>query len=212
MTMPYRTTPSKRDSFCFTRPPRWAAVACFTQVVWAALSVSSPALGEEPVFWRAKTFPAHLNAHLPLLGHRNWIVVADSAYPWQSRPGIQTVYIHHDHVEVVEAVLGAVDASKHLRGIVHIDAELRYVPEEDAPGVEAYRKRLAGLLKKQPVKAMPHEEVIAKLDEAAKTFRVLIIKTKMAIPYTSVFIQLDCGYWGAEQEKRLREAIDAKAR
>jgi hypothetical protein len=59
---------------------------------------------------------------------------------------------------------------------------------------------------------MPHEEVIAQLDEAAKTFRVLIIKTEMVIPYTSVFIQLDCGYWSAEQEKRLREAIDAETR
>ena len=28
---------------------------------------------------------------LPLYGHRNWIVVADSAYPAQSKPGIATV-------------------------------------------------------------------------------------------------------------------------
>jgi len=27
----------------------------------------------------------------------------------------------------------------------------------------------------------------------------------MTIPYTSVFIRLDCKYWSAEAEKRLRE-------
>jgi len=28
---------------------------------------------------------------LPLFGHRNWIVVADSAYPAHSMPGIETI-------------------------------------------------------------------------------------------------------------------------
>ena len=32
-----------------------------------------------------------LETLLPLYGHRNWIVVADSAYPAQSKPGIETV-------------------------------------------------------------------------------------------------------------------------
>jgi hypothetical protein len=29
----------------------------------------------------------------------------------------------------------------------------------------------------------------------------------MTIPYTSVFIRLDCKYWSADQEKRLREKM-----
>jgi hypothetical protein len=36
---------------------------------------------------------------------------------------------------------------------------------------------------------------------------VLLIKTKMRIPYTSVFFELDCGYWNAQGEKRLRAAM-----
>ena len=31
----------------------------------------------------------------------------------------------------------------------------------------------------------------------------------MTIPYTSIFFELDCGYWSAEAEQRLREAIAA---
>jgi hypothetical protein len=31
----------------------------------------------------------------------------------------------------------------------------------------------------------------------------------MALPYTSVFLQLDCGYWSPEAEKRLRTTMGA---
>ena len=54
------------------------------------------------------------------------------------------------------------------------------------------------------------EEIIAKLDEAGKTFHVLVLKTRMTIPYTSVFVRLDCGYWTEEQEKKLREKMGAR--
>jgi hypothetical protein len=56
---------------------------------------------------------------------------------------------------------------------------------------------------------MPHEDIIKMLDKAAETFNVLILKTDLALPYTSVFFQLDCGYWSAEAEAKLREAIRA---
>ncbi|MHC4181109.1 MAG: RbsD/FucU domain-containing protein [Planctomycetota bacterium] len=210
--MPFPTTTTRRDSFFKGRTFRCPAAACCARVAFVVLGLSAPALGTEPVRWAAKGLPAHLKAHVRLLGHRNWIVVADSAYPWQSRPGIQTVCVDQDHVEVVEEVLRAVDAAKHVRPLVCVDAELKSVPEEDAPGVDIYRKKLAALLRKRPVKTMPHEAVIANLDQAAETFRVLVIKTDMAIPYTTVFIQLECGYWSAKKEKRLRKAMGAKAR
>ena len=38
-------------------------------------------------------------------------------------------------------------------------------------------------------------------------FNVLLLKTDLVIPYTSVFLQLDCGYWNAEKEARLRDLI-----
>ena len=41
----------------------------------------------------------------------------------------------------------------------------------------------------------------------SKMFNVLLLKTDMVLPYTSVFLQLDCGYWNAEKEQRLRDAL-----
>ena len=77
--------------------------------------------------------------------------------------------------------------------------------------MSAYRQMLAGLFSAQKPRQLPHEQIIARLDEAAKTFRVLILKTNLTIPYTSVFLQLDCGYWSADSEQRLRAAMKGHA-
>jgi L-fucose mutarotase/ribose pyranase (RbsD/FucU family) len=154
--------------------------------------------------WRAV-----LADRLPLYGHRNWIVIADSAYPAQTRDGIETVVTNADQTEVIKAVLQALDATPHVKPIVYTDAELKYVPEQDAPGVTAYRDQLAKILGDRSIQTIPHEQVIAKLDQAGQTFRVLILKTKLTVPYTSVFLQLDCRYWNADAEKRLRASIPA---
>jgi len=152
--------------------------------------------------WRGR-----LDSQLPVLGHRNWIVVADSAYPAQSRAGIETVATGAGQIEVVRAVLEAVDAAGHVRAKVYLDAELNHVPEDEAAGIDAYRKELAALLDGRKVKSVPHDELIGKLDAAAKTFNVLIFKTDLTLPYTSVFLELDCGYWGPAEEAKLRKAI-----
>ena len=154
--------------------------------------------------WRAT-----LNERLPLFGHRNWIVVADSAYPWQASAGIETIDTGSDHVTVLRGVLEAIAGSRHVRPVVHLDAELPFVAEAHAPGVTACRAALAGALGGLATVSLPHEEVIALLGEAGKVFRILLLKTTLALPYTSVFVRLDCGYWSAEAEEALRIAIAA---
>ena len=54
------------------------------------------------------------------------------------------------------------------------------------------------------VQSLLHNEVFKKLDSESKLFKVLVIKTNETIPYTSVFIQLDCAYWDAGKEEVLR--------
>ena len=152
-----------------------------------------------------------LRRELPLLGHRNWIVIADSAYPLQTAPGIETIYADADQVKVVETVLAELGKTRHVRPIIFTDAELKHVTEKDAPGIEKYRTALARVLGGRPVQVLPHEQILAQLDTAGKTFKVLVIKTPLALPYTSVFLQLDCAYWNADAEKRLRNAMGADA-
>lgn len=148
-----------------------------------------------------------LKQELPAYGHRNWIVVADSAYPKQSAPGIETIATGKGQLEVLECVLKEIEAADHVQAIVLLDAELDSVSTVDAPGVAAYRAQLKTLLEGKQVKVMPHEDIIRELDEGSKLFNVLLLKTDLTIPYTSVFLQLDCGYWNADKEERLRASL-----
>lgn len=155
--------------------------------------------------WKRK-----LHCALRRFGHRNWIVVADSAYPEQSRAGIETVVADESQLAAVREVLDAIAAATHVRATVYLDQELEYVAEEDAPGALEYRKALSGLLAGAKTITLPHEQIIARLDATAQLFNVLIVKTNLAIPYTSVFFELDCGYWSAEAEGRLRAAMASR--
>lgn len=148
-----------------------------------------------------------LRKELPLLGHRNWIVVADSAYPLQTAPGIETIYVEADQLEVVKGVIAELAKTKHVKPTIYTDAEMKFVAEKNAPGIGAYRDGLAKVLANQPAEVLPHEQIIGKLDEAGKTFKVLLIKTPLTKPYTSVFFQLRCGYWTADSEADLRKAM-----
>jgi len=172
----------------------------------AAQFCAIPAAKAAPEDWRKA-----VAERVPLYGHRNWIAIVDSAYPAQSRAGIETIVADADQTEVVKAVLQALAGSKHVRPLIYTDAELAYVDEQDAPGVGAYRKHLAQVLAGRPANSLLHEQVIHKLDDAGQTFRILIVKTNMAIPYTSVFLQLDCKYWSADAEQRLRARMPAPA-
>jgi len=144
---------------------------------------------------------------LPLLGHRNWILVVDKAYPLQSAAGIATLYAPQPIEKVLEHTLEAVGCADHLRPVIYMDRELGYLDEELCPGVEELKQQYAGLTRGFSVNSLPHDEIFPKLDAASKFFSVLAIKTDGLIPYSSIFIELDCGYWDASREKYLREKM-----
>jgi L-fucose mutarotase/ribose pyranase (RbsD/FucU family) len=154
-----------------------------------------------------------LSARLPQYGHRNWIAIVDSAYPAQTTPGLEMVRVNGaDHLAAVRMVLRLLANYKHVRPVIYLDAELPHVAEADAPGIDRYRADLAEALKGHSPKLLPHGEIIDRLDAAGEKFRVLVLKTNLALPYTSVFIELDCGYWSPEAEQRLRDAMGAEAK
>jgi hypothetical protein len=154
-----------------------------------------------------KDWKQTIDDRLQLFGHRNWLVVADAAYPAQSSPGIETIASGESQQATIVAVLDSLRACPHIRPIIHVDSELAFVAESDAPGVGSYRQWLEDTLQCFRSSSTPHEEIITKLDKAAQMFSILIIKSTMTIPYTSVFFELDCGYWNADAEARLRAAI-----
>lgn len=165
----------------------------------------APAQTEAPApAWKAKVVDT-----LPLLGHRNWILIVDSAYPLQSSPGVETVDTRADLPHVLQFVLSTIDRSPHVRPDIFMDAELPFVPDEDAPGAAQYRSEIADLLRPYPTQSLPHDKIIATVNETGKTFQVLVLKTNMTIPYSSVFLRLNCKYWSDAAEARLRAKMAA---
>ena len=173
------------------------------------LSCSEPVTQEPTIVEKTdlQDWKSEVERTLQLFGHRNWIVIADAAYPQQSNQAIKTLVINADQLEVVEFVTQSIEKAKHVNATIFIDKEMEFVPEKAAEGIENYRDKLDNLLKGRPVKTMLHEQIIQKIDSSAKLFNVLILKTDLAIPYTSVFFELECGYWDADDEENIRAII-----
>ena len=167
---------------------------------------ASAARGEKPVA-HAASWQMQLNHMLPLLGHRNWILIVDSAYPLQTSPGIQTIETGASLPEVTRLVLSAVDHSIHVRPDVFMDAELPFVPEQDAPGVSRFRGQIKTVLGDRKVTSLPHAQLLQLVGSAGTAYTILVLKTTEAVPYTSVFLRLNCRYWSDDAEARLREAM-----
>jgi hypothetical protein len=153
-----------------------------------------------------------LKDRLQLYGQLNWLVIADSAYPAHSRQGIETIVAEEEQTIVLARVFAILRACKHIRPTICIDEELRFIAEKDAHGVTSHRKKLSRLLEGYSVCALPHREIISRIYRQSEKFRVLSVKTNTRIPYTSVFFKLECGYWDAEAEARLRAAIPFRDR
>ena len=148
-----------------------------------------------------------LERRLPLYGHRNWIVVSDAAFPAYSQSGIETMVVNQDLASVLDYVAKAIASSKHVRAAAFLDRELDFVEEKDYPGVTHLRQEINRAFGKNSLSSVPHAEAISKIDEAGKTFRVLFIKTNTTIPYTSVFMRLDCGYLTEEIDAKIKNAM-----
>ena len=157
----------------------------------------------------AQSWQSHLKNELSLLGHRNWILIVDSAYPEQVGPGIETVETNADQLDVVRTVLTTMKSSIHVRPVIFLDAELPFVPDQKAPGIAAYRTQLASLLRDHDVQSRLHQSLIDEVAKDAAQYHVLVLKTQLAVPYTSVFIHLDCKYWSAENERDLRATMSS---
>ncbi len=146
-----------------------------------------------------------LEEQLPLLGHRNWIVVTDMAYPLQANPGIQTLYAPEAYEDTVAAVAGLIETQPHVFAHIHLDSEQQKMNDSLCPGWSAFQQKLSTALNLDKVAYTDHEALILRLDEISRLYRVVIIKTPLTLPYSSTFFELDCGYWDAEREQNLRK-------
>jgi len=147
-----------------------------------------------------------LRTILPFLGHRNWLLIVDKAFPAQSASGMKYIDTRQELLPTLKDVLNEISSNaSHLKPIIYTDLELLCMTDTLSAGIEELRNKINDSLKDFEVKTLLHEDVFAKLSEASKLFEVIVLKTDTLKPYTSIFIELDCGYWSAERENQLRE-------
>lgn len=150
---------------------------------------------------------ARVDTEVKALGYRNWIVIGDSAFPVHARRGIRTLIIDDEIPQVLTGVLNSLEGVQNVTPRMYVSRELRHIPNDRAPGMDQYRRYLESAMRGYPTREMESRSLSLLLEDSSKTFSVLVLKTKTALPYSSVFIELDSGYWDAESERVLRESM-----
>jgi L-fucose mutarotase/ribose pyranase (RbsD/FucU family) len=142
------------------------------------------------------------------LGYRNWIVIAEASFPAHSRPGIRQVTAAVDVPEALDYVLKTLEQSENVRPQVYVTREMRAVENDFAPGIDDLRKRLQAALHGHETTELDQQSLLTLLEDANRSFDVLVIRTNTALPYSSVFLELQPGYWDVDSETRLRDRIE----
>jgi hypothetical protein len=128
------------------------------------------------------------------------------AYPLQTAPGIKTIYTDESYIDILDFVYKEIDKAPHIKAAIYQDKELSYIDEKDATGIDALRGQMKTLLGDRFI-PVPHDELIARLDEVSRMFNVIILKSNLTIPYTTTFFELDCNYWESDKEAALRKKL-----
>jgi len=146
------------------------------------------------------------------LGYRNWIVIAEASFPAYNRPGISQVNAEVEIPEALDYVLNVMERTENTRPHVYLARELRSVENDYAPGIDFLRKSITAALHGHETIQIDHQSLQLLIEDANRSFNVLVIRTQTALPYSSVYLELLPGYWDADAEDKLRERIDSERR
>ena len=157
---------------------------------------------------RGPAWQSAVDRQVGQLGYRNWVVIAEASFPAHSRAGVRQVTAAVDVPEAVDYVLKALERTETVRPQIHVCRELRSVENDFAPGMDELRKRLKGSLHGHEPMELDQQSLLTLIEDANRSFDVLVIRTQTALPYSSVFLELQPGYWDVESETRLRQRIE----
>ena len=151
-----------------------------------------------------------LYKNLAIVGARNWIVIAESSFPAYTGTGIRTMVSDKTSDEVFLDVLNMLEEEAHVVPRIMISSELRSVTEDYAPGIKRYRNNINKMLPGRQHFELMSRTINSLIEDAARQFNVLVIKTKTSLPYSNIYIELDSGYWNSESETALRKSLEAR--
>lgn len=174
---------------------------CFGSMLFAScLNQSTPRTDE--LWLRA------LKSEIEGLGALNWIVITDSSFPAFGNSVSHTIISPSDLPSTLHEVIQAMDGSGHVQPRVYMTRESQELEESFAPGITHHRQQLNTALHGYEAYALPEDSLRMLTLEAGQKYRILVIKTQTTLPYTSVFLELESGYWDSEAETTLRKQME----
>lgn len=141
------------------------------------------------------------------MGAGNWVIISESSFPVHSGRGVRTVSVNGEIPEVLDFLVDHYDHSQDVTPIFNTARELPFINHQRAPGIDEYQELLDQSFHGHTVREMDHESLALLAQRTSEKFTVLVIKTTTALPYSSVFIELDTGYWDRDSEDSLRKKI-----
>lgn len=181
---------------------RAAAAIVAAAAVFCSCQQLGPRIVNDIDLTRAKIAP-----NLLQLGARNWVVVADPACPLPAGTGIVSITVPANTIDSFREVLDLLEIEGAVVPRIWISHELSAISEERAPGITEHRENLEKLLLGRFHYAVNSRVIDMQLNQAAKDFRILYIRTSTRLPYSSIAIELDSGYWNSDAETELQERL-----
>jgi hypothetical protein len=148
-----------------------------------------------------------VSREIDTLGSQNWIIIADASFPVVSRRGVRTVLVEAEIPELVDFVVNDLERSENVKPTFNTARELPFLSNDWAPGIDQFRKQLKSALHGHQVREMDYRSLSLVAQSESSNFVVLVLKSRTSLPYSSVFVELDSGYWDRDLEKGLRGEI-----
>lgn len=87
------------------------------------------------------------------------------------------------------------------------DEELKALTDDLCPGIQDYRSTVQKFVPESEVSYVRHDKLLSRINSVSNSYNVLVIKTKLVLPYTSLFIELDCKYWNKDSQEKLEKTL-----
>ena len=143
------------------------------------------------------------------LGIQSWIIVAESSFPVVSGLGVRTLVLDGEIPQIVDCIVNHLAKSETVTPSFNTALELSFVSNDRVPGIDYLREQHNEALHEHQVRQMDNRSLTLLAHSDASKYAIMVLKSKTALPSSSVFIELDSGYWDRESEDRLRQEMKA---
>ena len=141
------------------------------------------------------------------LGYGNWIVITEASFPSYKQMGTRHLTVDRPIPEILDQVMRSLEKTEYVRPKIYLPIELDVMEDDFSPGIDAYRNELKRAFHGYEVTRAEQESLRILVYDDQRSLDVLVIRSNTALPYSSVFMKLEPGYWDGASESRLRRRM-----